>query len=82
MRRQVRLKIFKKKTFRGKLLWGMPKLRSKGLERVPDAQVGSACFASIDNVFVCFKFLLHLSGDSGQQTCVRMRVQMRLGCIY
>ncbi len=38
----------------------------KGVDRAQVAQVGSACGASIDNVFECFKFPFHQAGGSSQ----------------
>jgi hypothetical protein len=59
---------FQEEDLMRKTIVGYAKAQVKGLEHVPGVQVGSACAASIDNVFVCFKFPLHLSGSSGQQT--------------
>jgi len=63
MRRKVRLKIFRMKTFGSKPLQHEPKRGSDNFVRAQVLEVSSACRASIENVFESFKFPNRGAGD-------------------
>jgi len=57
------LKIFEMKTFGSKPLQREPKHRSGNFVRAHVLEVSSACGASIEKVFECFKFRFRGTGD-------------------
>ncbi len=63
MRRKVRLKIFRMKTYGSKPLQREPKRGSDNFVRAQVLEVSSACRASIENVFESFKFPNRGAGD-------------------
>ena len=63
MRRKVRLKIFRMKTFGSKPLQREPKRGSDNFARAQVLEVSSACRASIKNEFESFKFPNRGAGD-------------------
>jgi len=63
MRRKVRLKIFRMKTFGSKPLQREPKHGSDNFVSAQVLEVLSACRASIKNVFESFKFPNRGAGD-------------------
>ena len=74
MRRKVRLKIFRMKTFGSKPLQREPKRGSDNFVRTQVLGVSSACRASIENVFESVKFPNRVAGvlaDEAQCACAR-----------